>query len=135
MLAEALFIARRARAWPERPFWMLRRCVVPYVTARQFLVLRDPAGLAMAFAGWVWEREGLPAPWRESRYLPSATDFLPDGRCCVCELIAVESVEPPRVLDAVGRWLRLDHRPAWIERDAEHRIAAQHPAQPLTPGA
>lgn len=124
VLAEAFYVARLTGEWPARPFWMLRRCVVPYVAANQFLVLRKD-GLPVAFAGWVLEPEGAARPWRDDRYLPSATDFAAVGAVCVTELIS-PLLPATRVVQEVGRWLKLGTPPAWIERDAERRVVAVH---------
>ena len=123
-LAAAFYLARHDPAWQARPYWMLRRCVVPYVEARQFLLL-GAEGVPAGFAAWARGKAGRPEPWREDRYLPSAAEIAGDGEACVTELIAPE-VETSRVLDEVARHLGLPGRPAWIERDAERRVVAVH---------
>jgi hemolysin-activating ACP:hemolysin acyltransferase len=124
VLAAALFLARHDPAWQARPFWMLRRCVVPYVEARQFLLLGSD-GVPTAFAGWARGSAGA-EPWREDRYLPSAGEIAGEGAPCITELIAPAAARE-RVLDEVGRSLGLKGRPAWIERDAERRVVVVHP--------
>jgi hemolysin-activating ACP:hemolysin acyltransferase len=122
VLAAALYLARHDPAWQARPYWMLRRCVVPYIEARQFLLL-GADGVPGAFAGWVRRSGG----WREDRYLPSAPDIAGDGEPCVTELIAPQA-DRGRVLAEVGRHLGLAGKPAWLERDAERRVLTLHPA-------
>src|SRR4051812_25859738 len=39
VMAAVLYLARHDPQWQTRPYWMLRRSVVPYVQARQFLLL------------------------------------------------------------------------------------------------
>jgi hemolysin-activating ACP:hemolysin acyltransferase len=123
VLAAALFLARHDPAWQARPYWMLRRCVVPYVEARQFLLLGGE-GVPSAFAAWAKPRDGA-QPWREDRYLPSAHEIAGDGAPCVTELIA-PGADRERVLREVGRHLGLTGLPAWIERDAERGVLAVH---------
>ena len=121
VLAAALYLARHDPAWQARPYWMLRRCVVPYVEARQFLLL-GADGVPAAFAGWSRTGAG-----RDERYLPSAGEIAGDGQPCVTELIAPQA-DRGRVLSELGRHLGLSGTPAWIERDAERRVVALHPA-------
>jgi len=127
VLAGAFYVARFTPDWPARPFWILRRCVVPYVAVGQFLLLARE-GVPVAFAGWVYEREGERKPWREHPYLPSAADLSrckDGGRCLVTELISpILPVE--RVIGEVGRALGLRGRPAWMELDAERKPVAFH---------
>ncbi len=126
VLAEVVYVARLAPQWARRPYWLLRRCVVPYVAARQFLVLRRD-NVPVAYAGWAMERAGEPWPWRTDRYLPARGEIGGDGRCCVTEIIAPLHA-PERVLQEVAKWLRLQAMPAWIEYDEERRIVAVHEA-------
>jgi hemolysin-activating ACP:hemolysin acyltransferase len=126
VLAEAFYVARATPEWQSRPFWLFRRCVVPYIAARQFLILRHE-GLPMAFVAWVWERAGEPMPWRVDRYLPSASDFLSDGECCVTELISPQ-VPVATVMGEVVSWLKLTAMPPRIEFNAERCIVAVHTA-------
>jgi hypothetical protein len=121
VLAAALYLARHDPAWQARPYWMLRRCVVPYIEARQFLLLGGD-GVPAAFAGWTRTAVG-----GDDRYLPSAGEIAGDGEPCVTELI-VPSADRGRVLAEVGRHLGLRGAPAWLERDAERRVLARHPA-------
>jgi hemolysin-activating ACP:hemolysin acyltransferase len=130
VLAAAFYLARFAPDWPARPFWMLRRCVIPYVSSGQFLLLRKDDAPA-AFAGWVFERDGAPTPWRGYGYLPSAADLSQareGGRCVVTELIS-PFLPAQRVLDEVGRYLGLASAPAWLELDAERKIVT-HGGEP-----
>lgn len=124
LVAAALYLARHDAHWQGRPYWLLRRCVVPYVAARQFLLLKRD-GLPIAFAGWARGKAGAPAPWKEDRYLPSAGEIAGDGPACVTELIS-PVLPRERVLDEVQR--HLGAAPAWIERDAERRVLAVHGA-------
>ena len=121
VLAAALYLARHDPAWQVRPYWMLRRCVVPYVEAKQFLLMGS-GGVPAAFAGWT--RTGV---GREERYLPSSRDIAGDGEPCVTELIAPQ-VDRGKVLAEVARHLGLAKNPAWVERDAERRVVKVHPA-------
>jgi len=84
-------------------------------------------GLPMAFVAWVWEREGEPMPWRVDRYLPSASDFLSDGECCVTELISPQ-VPVATVMGEVVSWLKLTAMPPRIEFNAERCIVVVHTA-------
>jgi hemolysin-activating ACP:hemolysin acyltransferase len=123
VLAAAFYLARFARDWPARPFWMLRRCVVPYVSTGQFLLLRKD-DVPAAFAGWAFEQDDAPMPWRAYGYLPSAVDLAQareGGRCVVTELIS-PFLPAQRVLEEVGRYLGLASAPAWLELDAERKI-------------
>lgn len=134
VLAEVFYLARMVPEWQAKPYWLMRRCIVPYIAARQFMLLRHE-GLPIAFAGWVWEREGAGdpgTPWREDNYLPSASDFLHTvGRCCVTELIS--PLVPARVvMNEVAKWLKLDATPTRIEVNAGRKIMAVHPSQPTT---
>ncbi len=127
VLAGAFYVARFTADWPERPFWILRRCVVPYVAAKQFLLLARE-GVPIAFAGWAYEREGERNPWREEPYLPSAADLTQckeGGRALVTELIS-PIVPVGRVLEDVGRTLGLRGKAAWMERDTERKPVAFH---------
>jgi hypothetical protein len=129
--AAALFLARNDPAWQGRPFWMLRRCVVPYVEARQYLLL-GAGGAPAAFAGWAREKtEGRKPdgknPWLEDRYLPSAGEVAGDGEACVTELICLPA-RRGEVLAQVAHRLGLAVAPAWIERAADRRVVKVHPA-------
>lgn len=127
VLADAFYLARFTADWPHRSFWMLRRCVVPYVTVRQFLVLKKD-GLPAAFAGWAFEQADAPMPWREYRYLPSGPDiseFAAHGRCVITEIIS-PFLPAQRVVEAVAGHLHAMRSPAWIEFDAERKIVAVH---------
>jgi len=124
LVAAALYLARHDAQWQGRPYWLLRRCVVPYVAARQFLLLKRD-GLPIAFAGWAREAAGKAPPWNGDRYLPSAGEISGDGPACVTEIIS-PVLPRERVLEEVGR--ELGTAPAWIERDAERRVVAVHGA-------
>jgi hemolysin-activating ACP:hemolysin acyltransferase len=124
--AAALYLARQDPDWQVRPFWMLRRCVVPYVDAGQYLLL-GAGGAPAAFAAWARQKAGGGKPWLEDRYLPSAGEVSGDGEVCVTELIC-----PParrgEVLAEVARRLGQGAPPAWIERAADRRVVKVHPA-------
>jgi hypothetical protein len=141
VLSEVFYIARLLPLWQTKPYWLMRRCVVPYINSRQFLVLRKD-DLPVAFAAWVWEgdenRNTTPAaiassfkkPWRQDNYLPSASDFLQtDGDCCVTEMMS--PLIPANVVMAeVANWLNLVDIPVRIEVNGERKIMAVH--QPPT---
>jgi hemolysin-activating ACP:hemolysin acyltransferase len=133
VLAEVLYIARMAPDWQAQPYWLLRRCVVPYVAAQQFLVLRQE-GVPVAFVGWVFEAQGQRMPWRDDQYLPSVTDFSAAGECCITELIS-PMIPVEQVVTQVMRWLKLEQPPRRIEVNAERRIVAVHPPFLSTEGA
>lgn len=139
VLSEAFYITRLLPAWRSKPFWLMRRCVVPYIASRQFMVLHGN-GLPVAFVGWVWEGdESGPSeqnashnrPWRLDNYLPSASDFLlSSGHCCITELMS-PLVPVHLVLEEVSKWLKLDNIPTRIEVDGERKIVAIHEVSPL----
>ncbi|HEY3075350.1 MAG TPA: toxin-activating lysine-acyltransferase [Burkholderiales bacterium] len=124
VMAAVLYLARHDPHWQPRPYWMLRRCVVPYVQARQFVLLGSD-GEPGAFAAWAKARADGSQPWREQRYLPSAMEIAGEGEACVTEIIAPPA-QRSRVLEEVARHLGLPRAPAWIERDAERRVLAVH---------
>jgi len=124
VMAAVLYLARHNAHWQARPYWMLRRCVVPYVQARQFVLLGND-GVPGAFAAWARRRADGSQPWREQRYLPSAPEIAGQGEPCVTEIIAPPG-QRDRLLDEVARQLGLSGKPAWIERDAERRVLAVH---------
>ena len=124
VMAAVLYLARHDAHWQARPYWMLRRCVVPYVQARQFVLLGND-GVPGAFAAWARRRADGSQPWREQRYLPSAPEIAGQGEPCVTEIIAPPG-QRDRLLDEVARQLGLSGKPAWIERDAERRVLAVH---------
>jgi hemolysin-activating ACP:hemolysin acyltransferase len=127
VLSEAFYVARLLPEWRTKPFWLMRRCVVPYVASRQFMVLHKN-DLPVAFVGWVWEGVNLPRPWRLDNYLPSASDFLlSSGHCCVTELMS-PLVPAPAVMEKVSKWLKLDTIPTRIEVNGERKIVAIHEA-------
>lgn len=127
VLAQVLYLARLAPEWTARPYWLLRRCVVPYVEAGQYLLIeRD--GLPAAFAGWSYEREGEATPWREQGYLPSQELIgrgSPVDRCVVTEIIAAR-LPSLQVVAEVAKYLGRPRAPAWIDRNDERKIIAIH---------
>ncbi len=135
VLAAAFYLARLTPDWPTRPFWMLRRCVVPYVSAGQCLLLRRE-GVPVAFAGWAWEPEGAhgvgTAPWREYRYLPSMMELSQACGAAGAKVIITELISPfappSRMAAEVSRRLAGQTGGAvqWMEYDAERKIAAVH---------
>ena len=126
VLAAAFYAARFAKDWQSRPYWMMRRCVAPYVAVRQFLVLRRD-GLPVAFAGWACEREDRPTPWREDRYMPSAAQIQGPGPCIITDIIS-GFVTPAQIAEQVGRYLGSSAAPPWIEWYPDRRIKLVHAA-------
>ena len=134
VLSEAFYVARLVPDWKVKPFWLMRRCVVPYITARQFMLLRRD-DLPIAFVGWVWEsdeidgvqNDSIPSkPWRHDNYLPSASDFLlSKGHCCVTEVMS-PVVPAEVVLREVAKWLKLDTIPTRIEVNGDRKVVAVH---------
>lgn len=124
VVAEALYVARFDPVWARRPYWMLRRCVAPYVAVGQFLVLRRD-GLPVAFAGWARETPGRATPWRENRYLPTRDEIVGDGDCCVVDLLS-PFVPAARVLDEVRRFVGGACPVHWVEYDADRVLVAVH---------
>ena len=122
VLAAAFYAARFASDWQSRPYWMVRRCVVPYVAVGQFLVVRRE-GLPVAFAGWACEREGRPRPWREDQFMPSAGQIEGPGDCVVTDMIS-GFLTPPQVVEQVRRYLGLGAPPAWVEWYPDRKFAA-----------
>ena len=86
--------------------------MVPYVAARQFLVLRRD-GLPTAFAGWVLESDAGDRPWRCDHYLPARIEIAQPGRPCVTQVIS-PYLSPGAVVTAVARTLGLTAPPPWI---------------------
>lgn len=130
--AEALYVARFVPDAAHWPFWLLRRYVVPYVAARQYLVLRRD-GVPIAFAGWAYERPDTPAPWRADRYLPARGEITGPGRACVTQILS-GFLPPVVVAEAVGRHLQLPVIPPFLERDAQGRFV-QMRNDPCPPSA
>lgn len=124
VMADALYVARLSPEASRWPYWLLRRCVVPYVAARQFLVLRRD-GLPTAFAGWVLESDAGDRPWRCDHYLPARIEIAQPGRPCVTQVIS-PYLSPGAVVTAVARTLGLTAPPPWIERGADGRVVRIH---------
>ena len=131
VLAAAFYAARFADDWQPLPYWMLRRCVVPYVAVSQFLLLRRD-GVPVAFAGWACERPGQPAPWRADRFLPSAGLIAGPGACIVTDIIS-GLMAPEQVAAQVGRYLGLNSVPPWIEWGSQRSLVALHPGGTAAP--
>ena len=128
VLAAAFYAARFAPDWQSRPYWMVRRCVVPYVAVGQFLVVRRE-GLPVAFAGWACERDSRPCPWREDRFLPSARQIEGPGDPVITDMIS-GFLLPAQVAEQVRRYLGLGVPPPWVEWYPDRRFAAVRTAAP-----
>ena len=132
VLAAAFYAARFAGDWQSRPYWMVRRCVVPYVAAGQFLVLKRD-GLPVAFAGWAREMEGTAPAWRADYFMPSAGQIGGDGECVVTDVIS-GFLQASQVAREVGRYLRLSVQPPWVEWSPDRKFKCVHAGAPVAGG-
>lgn len=124
VVAEALYLTRSLPDAARWPYWLLRRTVVPYVAARQFVVLhRDD--MPFVFAGWAMEDPDRPQPWRSDRYLPARGELTGKGSPCLTQILSPFMPKASAVA-AVARELGWPELPPWVERAPDGRVVRVH---------